>query len=141
MSDVSKIKEIDLFKHIDEKILKSLAPVLQEEHFTDGQIIFSENDASDEIYFIFSGEVEIVKFINKEDGISQSLSSLGTGEFFGEMALFDKEKRSATVKAKGKVTLLKLSCKDFYYFLKNDAQIAVSILGSMLSATDRKSVV
>lgn len=138
MSDVSKVKQIGLFSNIDEKILESLAPVLSEECFKDGQIIFSEDDPGDEIYFIFSGEVEIVKFVNKKANLSQSLSSLGEGEFFGEMALFDKKQRSATVKAKGDVILLKLSCKDFYYFLKTDAQIAVSILGGMLLATTKR---
>lgn len=63
------------------------------------------------------------------------LSSLGRGEFFGEMALFDNKRRSATVEAKGDVVLLKLSRKDFYYFLKNDAQIAINVLGGMLSET------
>ncbi|HQP11099.1 MAG TPA: cyclic nucleotide-binding domain-containing protein [Candidatus Omnitrophota bacterium] len=138
MSDASKLKGIELFKNIDDRILASLAKVLREEHFNDGQIIFSEDDKSDEIYFIFSGEVEIVKTVNREAGIAQSLSSLGKGDFFGEMALFDKKNRSATVKAKGEAVLLKLSCKDFYYFLKNDAQIAVSILGGMLGSTIKR---
>lgn len=138
MPDVSKLKEIELFRNIDEKILESLAPVLKEEYFKDGQNIFIEDDVGDEIYFIFSGEVEIIKLINKEENVVQSLSSLGKGEFFGEMALFDKKHRSATVRAKGDITVFKLSCKDFCYFLKNDAHIAVGILGSMLSATIKR---
>lgn len=135
MSDVSKVKQIELFKDIDEKILKSLAPVLSEEQFKDGEVIFNEDDVGDEIYFIFSGEVEIVKLVNRETNFTQLLSVLGQGDFFGEMALFDKKKRSASVKAKGDVVLLKLSCKDFCYFLENDAYIAINILGSMLTAT------
>ncbi len=138
MSDVSKVKQIRLFSNIDEKILESLAPALKEERFKDGKIIFSEDDLGDEIYFIFSGEVEIVKFVNKEDNVSQSLTSLGEGEFFGEMALFDKKQRSATVKAKGNVILLKLSCEDFYNFIVTDAQVAISILGGMLIATVKR---
>ena len=138
MSDVSKIKEIGLFKNVDEKTLNSIAAVLKEERFKDGQTVFSEDDSSDEIYFIFSGEVEIVKIVNKEEGISQSLSSLGQGDFFGEMALFDKKKRSATVRAKGETTLLKLSREDFYSFVVNDVQIAVNILGSMLLGTTKR---
>ena len=138
MSDVSKVKEIGLFSNIDEKVLESLAPVLIEEQFKGGEVIFKENDLGDEIYFILSGEVEIVKMVNKEVKVSHALSSLGKGDFFGEMALFDKKRRSATVQAAGDVTLLRLECKDFYYFLKNDTQIAVSILGSMLSATIKR---
>lgn len=138
MSDVSRIKEIELFRNIDEKVLKSLAPVLEERQFGNGQIIFNEDDKGDEIYFIFSGEVEIVKLVNKEENASQLLSLLGKGEFFGEMALFDKKRRSATAKAKGDTVVCKLSCKDFYYFMKNDAQIAISILGGMLSETIKR---
>ena len=138
MSDVSKVKQIGLFSNIDERVLESLALVLSEEHHKDGEIIFSENDTGDEIYFVFSGEVEIVKFVNKEDNMSQPLTSLGKGEFFGEMALFDKRQRSATIKAKGDVTLLKLSCEDFYNFIVTDAQVAISVLGSMLSATIKR---
>ncbi len=138
MSDVSKVKAIDLFKNIDEKILNAIASVLKEEHFKEGQIIFTEDDASDEIYFIFSGEVEIIKIVNRKEGVTQALSSLGRGDFFGEMALFDKKNRSATVKANGNTVLLKLSRKDFYYFLENDAQIAVSLLGGMLLGTTKR---
>lgn len=135
MSDVSKLKEIGLFCNIDERVLDSLAPVLTEECLADGQVIFSEDDLGDEIYFISNGEVEIIKLVNKEENVSQLLAVLEQGEFFGEMALFDKKKRSATARAKGDVTLLKLTCKDFYYFLKNDVNIAVSVLGGMLSST------
>lgn len=135
MSDVSKIKQIGIFSDINEKILESLASVLKEECYKDGDVVFSEDDLGDEIYFIFSGEVEIVKLVNKESNLSQLLSVLEKGDFFGEMALFDKKKRSATVKAKGDTTLLRLDCKDFCYFLKNDTDVAINILGTMLSAT------
>lgn len=138
MSDITKLKEIELFKNVDEKILSALAPVFQEERVADGQTIFRENDAGDKIYFIYSGEVEIVKLMNKDTGASQSISSLGAGEFFGEMALFDKKPRSATVRAKGEVVLLELSCQDFHYFLENDAQVAVGVMGGMLATAVKR---
>lgn len=135
MSEVSKLKEIELFRNIDDKILKRLIPVLEKQHFKDGQIIFKEDDIGDEIYFILSGEVEIIKLVNKQTGECQPLSLLGKGEFFGEMALIDKSRRSATVRARTDVIVYRLGSGDFNKFLKTDTHIAMSILGSMLSTT------
>ncbi|MBN1870454.1 MAG: cyclic nucleotide-binding domain-containing protein [Candidatus Omnitrophica bacterium] len=138
MSDVSKVKQIGLFKNIDEKILGSFSSMLKEEHFSDGQAVFNEDDSGEEMYFILSGEVQIVKFVNKEDGVSQLLSSLTPGDFFGEMALFDQKKRSATARAKGDVAVLKMNCKDFYAFLENDVFMTINVLGGMLAETIRR---
>ena len=138
MPDVSKIKQIALFQNIDEGTLGSLAPLFQEQQFTDGQVVFNEDDEGDEIFFIMSGGVDIIKLLDKKTGASQTLSSLGMGEFFGEMALFDQEKRSATAKAKGDVSVLKMHSKDFYSFLQDDVFLTIGVLGGMLAETIRR---
>ena len=64
--------------------------------FKKGDVIFNEGDKTKELYIISSGEVEVVKHILDEEFI---LARLETGEFFGEMAMFGDEPRSATVRA------------------------------------------
>jgi|GEM_PF-1925011 len=64
--------------------------------FKKGDVVFSEGDKTKELYIISSGEVEVVKHILDEEVI---LARLDTGEFFGEMAMFGDEPRSATVRA------------------------------------------
>lgn len=135
MPDLSKLKEIELFRNIDDDVLQRLAPALEEQRYKDEDVIFKEDDMGDEIYFIVSGEVEVIKVVNKETGESQSLSLLGKGEFFGEMALVDRKRRSATVRAKGDIVLYRLSRENFNKFLETDARLAISIFGSMLSVT------
>jgi GAF domain-containing protein len=61
------------------------------------------------------------------------LSVLGQGEFFGEMALIDKEPRSAAAMAKGDAVLFRLSCQEFNSFLTTDTRIVISILESLLA--------
>jgi len=60
-----------------------------------GITIFSEGDVGNEMYIIKSGRVEIVKKINDEEVV---LATLDPPSFFGEMALFGNNQRSATVR-------------------------------------------
>lgn len=64
--------------------------------FKTGQTVFLEGDLSDEMYIIKSGRVELVREMGDSTIV---LSTLGTNEFFGEMALFGEPRRTATVRA------------------------------------------
>jgi CRP-like cAMP-binding protein len=56
---------------------------------------------------------------------------LGEGDFFGEMALFDQEVRSATVRARGEVRLLTLEKKSFLRRIHEDPSLAFRIMEKM----------
>jgi CRP-like cAMP-binding protein len=73
----------------------------------DNWYIFRKGDEADEMYFIKSGRVEICG----DNGIV--FVTLSTGAFFGEIALFDSCKRTASAKAKGNVELCTLRKDDF----------------------------
>lgn len=72
--------------------------------FLAGQEIFAEGSQGDLMYVILEGEVEILKAA--QAGSAKVLSTLGKGEFFGEMALIDDSPRSASAKAKIDTKLL-----------------------------------
>lgn len=101
--------------------IKQLAVV---QHYKKDDLIFSEGDAADYIYFIESGRVSIFiqKFTSREE-----ISILGPGEYFGEMAVFYKDKRSASVVAITDTTLLGVDKRAFLDLLKNDRAIADKI--------------
>jgi len=65
--------------------------------FRAGQVIFQEGDAGDGIYVVEEGGVEISTKINEQE--TRTLSRLGAGTFFGEMAVLDGQPRSATATA------------------------------------------
>ena len=88
-------------------------------HFETGDIIFNEGDSGDYLYIILNGEVEVY---NKQ-GL---LVHLSKGEFFGEMALLNEKKRSATVRCTAPTDLLGLRKKDFGMLIANFSQLRQS---------------
>ena len=75
--------------------LAQVAKVAVPRTFPPGHIIFREGDASDTCYVIGSGHARAMR--ENADGRSIALAHFGPGDIFGELAMFDDEKRSATV--------------------------------------------
>ena len=87
----------------------------QESEFTQssfeaGSQIFDEGDKGDYLYLITNGSVEIRKL---QGDVSKTLTTLGKGDIFGEMALFDGRPRAAAAHAVLDTDVLVLSKKDF----------------------------
>lgn len=66
--------------------------------FADGKVIFKQGDSADEMYVVRSGKVRIFR---TKEGKETTLDHLGSGEFFGEMALFGDRPRSASAQVVG----------------------------------------
>lgn len=101
--------------------IKALASKIQ---FKKDQMIFAEGDTADHIYFIESGSVSI--FIQKFTSQEQ-ICQLGPGQYFGEMAFFLKDTRTASVMALEDTTLLSVDKDSFMGLVKNDRAIAYKI--------------
>ncbi|HLJ91234.1 MAG TPA: FAD-dependent oxidoreductase [Candidatus Angelobacter sp.] len=76
------------------------------EHFAPGEVVFEEGDVGDRLYVIRKGQVEVL-----QNG--SQVSVLGTGEYFGEMALLSSRPRTATVRALQATDLLAVNKGDF----------------------------
>jgi len=89
-----------------------------------GTLIFSEGDAPDFIYFIRSGwvSVNIKKFT-----VNEELAVLGAGQCFGEMAVLDRARRSASVKALTETTVLALDSTALHRLQKIDSEFCRKI--------------
>ena len=79
-------------------------------NFAPGEIIFREGDKAEFVYTIIHGNVEIIK---KNLEGEKVIAKLGTGDYFGEMALISHRPRSATAKAVNSVEVMTISKKDF----------------------------
>jgi len=89
-------------------------------------IIINEGDLSDCAYLIHSGKVKI--FLGDEDGKEIVLTELTTGGYFGEMALIDQHKRSATVMATEDTELTVISRQSFKECLHSNPDISERIM-------------
>jgi len=82
--------------HLNDNQLKTIIDNGKIESIDAGSIICNEGDIADKVYLILSGKVKVYK--NDIDGNEKELATLEKGNMFGEMALFDKGFRSASVK-------------------------------------------
>jgi CRP-like cAMP-binding protein len=93
-----------------------------------GKAIVTQGDDGDSMFVIQSGEVEVVKDL---DGREVLLGTMGPGDFFGEMALFQNEPRSATVRAATEVRALTIDRRALLRRLDQDPHLAFRIVESM----------
>jgi len=96
--------------------------------FSDGKVIIKQGDVGDFMYEILDGRVEVFQ---ERDGQEVQLAVLGKGDFFGEMAIFERAKRSATVRARGQVRVLTVDKKILLRRISEDPSLALRILGRM----------
>ncbi|KAJ3280311.1 hypothetical protein HK104_000760 [Borealophlyctis nickersoniae] len=121
------------FTRYDPEIRRSLAGVVRYEVYGPGRVIVKQGHEAQNFYFILSGEVEIKKQV--DDGRTISLSVLKSGDSFGELALLQNVKRTATVVTQTETEVLRLGKQDFVQVLKaeaeRDLQAKMQLLGSL----------
>ncbi len=100
------LRSVRLFRNIESRELGILADSLRERELKRGQILLREGDTGDEMFLVRSGSLVISKAVTGR--VEQVLARVGPGDFFGEMALFDRSPRSATIQADNDTTLLVL---------------------------------
>jgi CRP/FNR family cyclic AMP-dependent transcriptional regulator len=96
--------------------------------YKSGDAIVRQGELGDCMYVVQSGEVEVVQATN---GGEHRLAVLSAGDFFGEMSVFEKEVRSATVRAHGEARVLKVDKKTLLRRIKEDPLLAVNLLQTM----------
>jgi CRP/FNR family transcriptional regulator len=98
-------------------------------HFEAGQVIFREGDASDTCYMVRRGHARALR--EHPDGRSIALAHFGPGDIFGELAMFDDERRSATVQTLDEVDALAVAGADMRRLLVRHPDIAVKLVTNM----------
>ncbi len=136
---VKLLKKVSLFEGLDENELTALASSTVVRTFPKDNVIILAEEQGDTLFVIQRGRVKVS--IVSEDGREVILSTLGEGDFFGDMSLLDSKPRSANVTATEETELLMLRRGDFLHLIKNIPQIAIkllAVLAGRLRKTDRK---
>jgi len=97
--------------------------------YKDGEEIIRQGKPGESMYVVQGDRVEVLQHSKK--GREQHLAYLAAGDFFGEMAVFEKEVRSATVRAAGEARVLKVDKKTLLTRLREDPLLAVNLLKTM----------
>jgi peroxiredoxin (alkyl hydroperoxide reductase subunit C) len=96
--------------------LEALTETAEKLWYSDGVSIVAEGDDASRFYIIAKGEVKVTRRTPEGDEIE--LATLGPGQFFGEVGILAETRRTATVRAIGKVELLALSWEEFQQTLE-----------------------
>jgi AAA family ATP:ADP antiporter len=117
---VLHLRSLEIFGRLTTRQLTDLAAVVIEETHPSGTVVVQEGAFEDCMYLIVAGQVRITK-------ADRTLAELGARDFFGEMAVFDGETRSATAVAQTTVRVLRLERHDLFLVMEEQPGIAITI--------------
>ncbi|PYQ67065.1 MAG: Crp/Fnr family transcriptional regulator [Acidobacteria bacterium] len=129
MIDSALFAKVTIFSELDPPHLDALSRVATTRVYAAGEAILREDEPGDLFFVIVRGQVKV--FVDSEHGREVVLTHLKAGDFFGEMALFDNETRSASVSALVASELVVLRRQDFLEVLADDFTIARRILSTL----------
>ena len=121
------LKSIEIFSNLSINELATVATVTKEVAFDAGAQVFREGERGDTLYLVMDGDVAVVKGGKQE--IEFELDSIGAGDYFGEMALFGDDQRSATIRVKKDSRFLTLNKEELQKIVREYPQIALHICG------------
>ncbi len=96
--------------------------------YRDGEVIVRQGEVGDCMYVIQEGRVQVVE---ERNGQEVPLAIREAGELFGEMAIFERDVRSATVRALGEVRVLSVDAATFLRRVHEDPSIAYRLVKMM----------
>jgi uncharacterized membrane protein len=125
------LAQIPLFDTLAAEDLEALAQRMTERKYKAGETVFDKGDAGSSMYVVLSGAVQIFLPPQGKDEQRVVLKDARTGEYFGELSLFDDKPRSASVEATVDTTLLELTREEFGDHLSKSKNAAMAILAEM----------
>ncbi len=127
MSETSDLLgSLPLFETLNTRELAELVAVAVPRSFERGEVIFQEGTQGDVMYVIRKGRVLIKR--EHSGGRTIALTEMGPGDLFGELAIFDKEARSATAECIVTTNVVALTAGDVTRVLTRNPEIAVKLL-------------
>jgi CRP/FNR family transcriptional regulator, cyclic AMP receptor protein len=129
MTVTTQLRTIPLFAALREADLEQLAQVAHAREYPKNALVVSGHDPADTFFVILEGRVK--SMLIAEDGREVILSIRQTGEFFGEMALFEDDAQTSTVIAMEDSRLLTLRRDDLYRTVLAMPGVALGLLRSL----------
>jgi CRP/FNR family transcriptional regulator, cyclic AMP receptor protein len=126
---VETLRQVPLFESLDDASAGELCDLIETLDCPAHQVLFHAGDVGDAMYLIERGKVRIC--VQAKDGHEVTLANLGRGDFFGEMALLDGERRSADAVVAEDARLALLSREHFLSFMRSSPDVALEMLTAL----------
>jgi CRP-like cAMP-binding protein len=128
-SAAALLSQVPVFETLAAEDLERVAAVAVPRRFDAHRVIFREGDSSDTCYVVRSGHARAV--LEHPDGRTITLAHFGPGDIFGELAMFDDERRSATVETLDEVHAVAVLGSDMRRLLREHPDLAVKLVTSL----------
>ena len=127
---IELLGRVPVFAALAEEELVRVAEVAVPRRFAAGEVVFREGDESSTCYIVRSGHVRAVR--EHTDGRSITLATFGPGDIFGELAMFDDERRTATIETIDETEAIAILSGDMRRLLRDHSEIAVKLLSTLV---------
>lgn len=124
------LRRVDILQDLGESELATVGRLLSVTNMSSGDVLFREGDPGLEMYIVESGRLEAT--VATEDGGEFTVAHFTSGDFFGEMSIFEDAPRSATCRTREPSVLLAFSKPDFFTLVDENPSTAIKIMDAML---------
>ena len=124
---IETLKKVPLLAVLKQEHLEMLSKLVTTRSYKKGDVIIKQGDPGAGLFVILNGSVSVTA--KSRPGLPETkLSTLGKGDFFGDMSLIDGYPRSATVTAQAETNVVELNRWVFLDALRREPNIAVAML-------------
>src|SRR5438128_7812403 len=126
---IDTLRQVPLFESLDDEAADELCHLLESLDCKAGAFLFRADDEGNAMYIIERGKVRIC--VHTVDGREVTLTELDRGDFFGEMALLNGQRRSADAVVAEGARLAILSRENFLSFMRSSPDVALEMLTAL----------
>lgn len=132
---IDTLRQVPLFESLDDEAAAELCHLLESVDCKAGAFLFRAGERGDAMYLIERGKVRIC--VRATDGHEVTLTEFGHGDFFGEMALLEGQRRSADAIVAEDARLAVLSRDHFLSFMRGNSSVALEMLTALANRLRR----
>jgi CRP-like cAMP-binding protein len=136
---VALLGRVPVFSTLEQSDLERIGQLAVPRQFEPGQAVFREGDQSDTCYIVREGQARAIR--THGDGRTITLATFGPGDIFGELAMFEDERRSATVEATEPTSVVAVLGPDMRRLMAEHPEISTRLviaLGRRLRETNER---
>jgi len=132
---IDTLRQVPLFESLDNEAAAKLCDLLETLDCKADTFLFHAGEPGNAMYLIERGKVRIC--VQAIDGHEVTLTEMGRGDFFGELALLDGQRRSADARVAEDARLAVLSRDHFLSFMRSNPNVALEMLTALANRLRR----
>jgi len=138
--EVKALAATPLFRSVDPTQLRLISMMAELRNYEDGEHIIRQGEEAEAAFVVLEGSTEVFVDI---DGRVQTVAEIGTNDIIGEMGVLNNHRRTASVRARGPVRVLRIAQSDMLNLVHQFPDLALEMLrviSSRLTATPRQLI-